>query len=261
MNPHVVFGPELSVLVLDYKKPEETRACLESIREHVKVPHKVIYLDNGGANDYAWMYYAEDRLCDVLISKREGRGGGYGQTDLFRFCDTKYALFVQNDQLLMRDIDDQTFSWLKTLINNGAHCIDLNGDQSRKGIWTDRAHMVETVFFNLLGPFPNGGPGNDAADWNEAHLQRIFRERDYKIAHVNPPFFADNGKWSVREAGDGLYKHRCDTKELWILKRPTQRTEVYPPFNDEEWARVFAGQWVDGDIPATWKSHSFRAFA
>lgn len=247
--------PTLSVLVLDYRKPEETLACLQSLRTHLKVPAKVVLLDNGGVSDYAWQYY-KDGLCDVLLSKRKGQGGGAGQTDLFRWCDTEFALFVQQDQILLRDIDSLVFAEFTRLLL-AYQCIDLNGDQSRRGVWTDRAHLIRTSFFNSLAPFPNGGPGNDAAPWNEAYLQRVFTERGFRIAHVDPVFFRDNGKWSVREAGDGLYKHRCDTKRMTILKRPTYRTDVYPPFTDAEWTRVLDGQWTDGDIPEQWRAHSF----
>lgn len=250
--------PLVSALVLDYLKPDTTRACLESLRRHLKVPHKIVLLDNGGVADYTWGYY-RDGLADVLISKRLGGGGGQGQTDLFRWCDTQYALFVQNDQVLTHDISIENGLWdlIVTPLQRGYHCVDLNGDQSGRGVWTDRAHLIETAFFNSLAPFPNGGPGNDAAPWNEAYLQRVFAERRYRIAHITPALFRDEGMWSVREAGDGLFRHRCDSKQLHVLKRPTYRTEVYPPLNDEEWGRMLAGKWVDGDIPEQWKAHSF----
>lgn len=260
MSAAVQSEPQVTALILDYRKESETRACLESLRAHLKVAHKVVLLDNGGAESYAWSLYQEG-LCDVLISKRVGRGGGYGQTDLFRWCDTRFALFVQNDQTLQYDIDDVAFERLISPLANGYHCVDLNGDQSGRDVWTDRAHLIETAFFNSLGPFPNGGPGHDAAPWNEAYLQRVFAERGYRIAHVQPALFADCGKWSVREAGDGLFKHRTDLKTLYVLRRPTTRTEVYPPLNDAEWQAVLAGTWVDGTIPDAWKPHSFRCWS
>jgi len=251
--------PQVSFLVLDFCKEGDSRACLRSIRDHVKIPHKVVYLDNGSGQNYPWKLYAEEELCDVIISKRVGRGGGFGQTDLFRWCDTKYAIFVQNDQKLVNDIGDNEFYHFVSLLNSGFKIIDLNMDQSGLGVWTDRAHMIETEFFNSLGPFPNGGPGNDALPWNEAYLQKVFKERNYKIAHITGPlFFEDCGKWSVREAGDGLFKHRCDTKRLYVLREPTYKTEVYPPLNDEEWVKVLGGNWIDGDIPEAWKKHSFE---
>ncbi len=256
--------PQVTFLVLDFRKEAETRTCLESIRRHAKLPHKTVLLDNGAdpLTNYPGDLYREG-LCDVLIRKRDGRGGGFGQTDLFRWCDTRYAIFVQNDQELLCDIDEVVFAQLTSLfrpdgsISGAYQCIDLNGDQSHKGIWTDRAHLIDTAFFNSLAPFPNGGPGNDAVPWNEAYLQQVFAERGYQIAHIRPALFADCGKWSVREAGDGLYRHRCDTKQLWIERQPTYRTEVYPPFTDSEWADVLAGRWVGGTIPEQWKAHSF----
>mgnify|MGYP000553024458 CR=1 FL=1 len=36
--------------ILDFNKPAATRVCLESVRRHVKVPHKVIYYHNGPAD-------------------------------------------------------------------------------------------------------------------------------------------------------------------------------------------------------------------
>lgn len=260
MNTYI--EPQVSFLVLEYRKEKETRACLESLARHVKIPHKVVLLDNGGAQDYIWKFYQEG-LCDVVISKRVGRGGGFGQTDLFRWCDTPYAVFVQNDQELLYDIDERAFQTLIGLLEPGGltnepyHCVDLNGDQSNCGAWTDRAHLIKTDFFNGLGPFPNGGPGDDARPWNEAYLQRVFAERGYKIAHMKPALFADCGKWSVREAGGGIFKHRCDTKQMFVVRPPTYRSEIYPPFNDQEWSRALAGCWVDGAIPEAWKAHSF----
>ncbi len=135
--------PQLTVLVLEYRKPAETLMCLSSLRRHLKVPHKTVLLDNGGMSECAWGYYKQG-LCDVLISKREGRGGGYGQTDLFRWCDTPFSLFVQNDQELLYDVTEEDFGRLAALLET-YQCVDLNGDQSRKGIWTDRAHLIDTA--------------------------------------------------------------------------------------------------------------------
>lgn len=256
----------ISFLVLDYRKEYETRICLESIRKNALFDYKIIYLDNGGRDEeYPNKLYAEN-LCDVLIRKKNGMGGGFGQTDLFRWCDTDFAFFVQNDQVLQYQItQDHTNQFIELLENY--QCIDLNGDQSGRGVWTDRAHFIKTSFFNSLGPFPNGGPGLDGIPWNEAYLQEVFAKNNYKIAHIKPAIFADNGIWSVRESGDGIFKHRCDKKEMWVLKQPTYLDSTYPPLNQSEKNNVLSGNWPkwgvdkDGRIPEAWKPHSFQVWS
>ncbi len=251
---------KVSFLVLDFRKEIETRICLESIKKHALFQHKVVYLDNGGFEEtYPDQLYQEG-LCDVLIRKRNGYGGGYGQTDLIRYCDTKYFIFVQNDQELIRDIHEGDINYCVSILDAGEHCVDLNGDQSRRGVWTDRAHLMKTEVFNSLSPFPNGGPGLDDRKWNEQYLQEKFKELNYSIIHLNTPIFKDCGKWSIREAGDGLFKHRCDLKTMYIVKKPTYRTNIYPPFTDDEWDTVLKGEWVNGTIPEKWKEHSFRVW-
>lgn len=246
----------ISVLVLDFKKPIETRLCLESLRRHMKVPHQIIYLDNGGAQSYPWDFYQQG-LCDVLISKKIGRGGGVGQTDLFRYCDTKYAYFVQSDQTLLHDI---TFDIQQKFIDamsvaGGADCIDLNGDQSGRGIWTDRAHFISVPWFNSLSPFPNGGPGPlHELRWNENYLQEIFARAGNRILHIRPTFFADNGIYTVRELPcGGIVRMRTDTKAVEWLKTP-KAEYVFPEHTAVEWTIAIAGEWVPGDIPSIYLS-------
>ncbi len=249
--------PILTVAILSYRKPHETEVCLRSLRAHLKVPDsQIVLLENGGEAEYPWHLYRAG-LCDALIVKSRGFGGGVGQTDLFRFSPSPYTLFVQCDQVLQYDLTAKTFIDMMVMLEPDMYdVIDLNGDQSGRGVWTDRAHLVRTEWFNSLAPFPNGGPGLDGVPWNEAYLQTKVKPE--RICHAKPTLFKDIGKWSVREAGDGLFRHACDTKQVYVLKKPTQRNDAYPPFNDREWIKVLAGEWVDGDIPEAWKAHSFK---
>jgi hypothetical protein len=256
------YNPELSVLVLDFNKEVETRLCLNSIKKNMLIPHKVILLDNGSAEDYCWKIYKEG-LCDILISKKRGGGGGYGQTDLIRFCDTKYFLFVQNDQLLQYPITEGIFIQLASFLNNDYSCVDLNGDQSGRGVWTDRAHMMRTDVFNSLGPFPNGGPGEfHSLRWNENYLQEVFHNRGLKIAHVNPKYFQDLGIYSVRDMGDGgVFVHRTDTKACWVIAPPKIQNKSYPNATLEEFEIMLRGEWPDGKIPEQELAHSFDCWS
>ena len=248
-----------SYLILDFNRPEEGKILLESLKIFAQHEKEVIYLVNGGESDYAYNFYKEG-LIDTLIIKKYGDGGGFGQTDLFRYCKTKFAFFVQVDQKLIRPITEYDINSFIESLNFGYKCIDLNGDQSRRDVWTDRVHFINVEFFNSLGPFPNFGPGLDNGLWNEKYLQDKFIENGYLISHQYPLYFQDMGVWSVRQAGDAIYKHRTDLKSLFVIKKPTFKTEVYPPLNSLEWEIMLKGEWIDGTIPEKWREYSFRCW-
>ncbi len=250
-----------SFLVLDYKKPKETEMCLRSIRENAKFSHQIIYQDNGSNEDYPFELYKKG-LIDILISVKNGMGGGYGQTDLFRFCDTKYAFFVQSDQVLRHGLDDYHIDmFIEFLTKNNMDCIDLNGDQSNRGVWTDRAHFIDVDFFNSLAPFPNGGPGKFHHNrWNENYLQEVFEKRGNKFAHLRPAVFQDIGIWTVRELPCGaVMKMRTDTKEMHWISTPKSPYD-FPELTESEWNTSISGNWVNGTIPENYKKHSFNCW-
>ena len=120
-------------------------------------------------------------------------------------------------------------------------------------IWTDRAHLIKTDFFNSLAPFPNGGPGPRHHDrWNENYLQEVFSKNGYEIAHIHPAMFRDNGVWTVREIAGGKCYMRTDTKALW-WKTPPKESYVFPELTEEEWKTSIEGKWVGGTIPEAYQ--------
>lgn len=244
----------ISVLVLDYKKPVETRACLQSIRNHLKVPHQIIYQDNGSNEEYPWDLYREG-LADVIISKRVGAGGGAGQLDLFRYCDTRFCYYIQSDQELIYDITEAIQVRFIAALESGARVCDLNGDQSQNGRWTDRAHFIDVEWFNNLKVPVRGGPGpNHSERWVENYMQEVFDNLGNPIVHVKPTFFADRGVWTIRELPcGGVVRMRTDTKAVeWIV--PPKEPYVFPEHTSDEWAAAIAGQWVAGTIPSMYLS-------
>lgn len=248
-------------LVLDYCKEEETLTCLRSIREHAKFPHKIVLLDNGSSEIYPWQFY-RNGLCDILISKNKNDGGGFGQTDLFRYCDTPYAYFIQQDQILIKDITEEINNKFIELLENGYHQVDLAGDQSGRDVWSDRAHVIKTDFFNSLAPFGNGGPGPaHHLLWNEKYLQDVFEKNNYRIARV-PLFFRDNGKLSIRTNPDGSeWEIRPDTKQVRLISGPVKEKYVFPEFSGSEWDFILKEQnWPEWNIPENLKKHSFRVW-
>ena len=256
---------KVSYLILDFNRPQEGRILLESLKQFANHDKEIVYLTNGGSSDYAYDFYKEG-LIDTLIIKKHGDGGGFGQTDLFRYCKTKFAFFVQVDQRLIREINEDLIKYFVNLLNTHK-CVDLNGDQSRRDAWTDRAHFIDCEFFNSLGPFPNFGPGLDHGLWNERYLQDKFKDNNYKIAHIEPLFFQDMGKYSVRQAGkhgEGVLIHTTDSKQMWVIKPLKEACETYPPLDQAEFSDMLSGNWPIwgkdevGRVPKAWSNFVFN---
>lgn len=252
---------KVSFLVLDYNKPEETLTCLRSIKEYADVDKEVVLLSNGGNQDHAMRYYKEG-LIDRLILNRENSGCGNGTVQLFESCQTEYAFYVQNDQFLSYSFGQSLVDKFIDILDFDPtiFCIDVAGQQAGQNVYSERAHFIKVSRYLKVDkgiPGQLGGPGPfNFNKYTEQYVQEHCKINNLSIIHA-VPLFSDNGKWSIREIGDGIYKHRCDTKELYILKKPTYKTEIYPPFNDKEWESVLNGQWVDGSIPEAWSKHSF----
>lgn len=247
--------------VLDYEKPEESRICLQSIKNNANFPHKVNLLCNGSKDyEYAISLYREG-LIDKLILSNTNSGCGNGTVEIINTCETPYFFYIQNDQELIFSLNTNHINQFIDSFNQiDLGYIDLAGGQAGDQVFSERAGFFKTEFYKSIPkgePNKLGGPGpfNDKR-YVESFVQEYFKVNSLKIIHYN--IFKDLGKWSIRQMGDGIYKHRCDSKEMNIIKLPTYRTEVYPPFNDLEWEMVLSGNWVNGTIPDNWKSHSFK---
>ena len=91
--------PLATFLVLDFKKPGETRLLLESLKARVKFPHKVAYLHNGCGETYGYDFFKQG-LIDYFLQTRENNGLGIGTRDLFGISFSPLSIYVQNDQIL-----------------------------------------------------------------------------------------------------------------------------------------------------------------
>ena len=258
-------------LILDYERKEEARLLLNSIKKYSKFDYTVTFLCNGGEQSYA-KKLKEEGLIDKLILNQVNTGSGGGTVQLFAQCETKYALYIQVDQILSAELTDRHINAFIDLIENKGYCyVDLAGDQCN-GIYSERAQFINTKFYNSI-PKSVGGAGPwHGMTWTEEHIQNYIKDNTLKYKsvyiidesqqdangqNVRMPVFMNNGKWSHRSNLDGSkWKHRTDTKQLWVIKKPTKKFD-YPNLTDEEWELAFEGKWPNGDVPEKDKSHSF----
>lgn len=266
--------PLLSVLVLDFLKESETRTCLESIKSHVKVPHQVIYLHNGPA-DYPYQLFKEG-LVDHFIQRKTNGGLGLGTRDLFAATFSPYVLYLQNDQQLIRDIDDNVFRYLVNALDRHIDhptwpvatikSISLAGPVGGQGIYSERCHFIRASFYRdmentgILGPY-GAGPFHDGP-WREKQIQDHYRKHHFVHDTTIPSIVKDNGRLAKRQNPDGsIWQHKPDTKELTLISGPVKETYVYPNLTPDEWAGVISTQtWEAGKIPEREKASSFKAF-
>ena len=258
------FADKVSILVLDYNKPEESRLCLESVQKHCKFEKEVVFYSNGGEQDYAIDFYKEG-LIDKLVLSKKNWGLGCGTTDLLQLCRTEYFIYLQNDQYFYRPLDqdciDIFISNLKLKPTWG--CISLAGYPCGDGVYSDRCHFANTNTFRAfdkwedgypdkgVGPFWDGDEG-----YNENFIQRAFKNWNL-VSVASEPFVQDNGKISIRENKSGSrFRHSTDEKRLWIEVAPKEK-EPWPDVSDEDWELILSGRFENGSIPSSWKKDSF----
>lgn len=246
-------------------RPNESKLCLESIKQYSRFPYQIIYLSNGGGienQEYVLDYYKKG-LIDKLILNKNNNGLGYGTTDLFRFCDTKLAIYVQTDQYLRRTFAADELEFISSYLDTNKEgkivkSISLAGDQCQ-GKYSERAHLINVDFYNSITGKPNGGAGPyHNIPWNEGFIQDYYNKNNY--CHlISELIFIDNGKYAIRENPDkSLWRHTTDRKTLELLKGPIKEKYVYPNFTDDEWKVVLETQnWPKDQIPENDKKHSF----
>jgi len=250
-----------SILILDHNQKEESKSLLESIKTNALFDKKVYFLANGNTEDYAYDFY-KDGLIDVLISNKENNGCGFGTMQLFKSCDTEYAFYIQCDQIFAAKIDQKQIDNFIYIIENNEQVsyIDLAGDQGH-GNYSERGQFINVDFYNSIEK-EGGGPGPfHHLEWTESSVQNFLQEKGLGYVSVKPPIIGDVGKWAVRQNPDGSkWKHRTDTKELWMVLPPTEKY-VYPKFTEEEWEEVLSTKkWEDGKIPSSEIEHSFTCW-
>lgn len=255
----------LAYLVLDFRKEEETRKCLESIKKHTLFPHAVIYLHNGENPLYPYSLFREG-LVDHFIQTKENTGLGIGTRDLFAACFSPYALYLQNDQFLKRDFKEEEFRAVTNIIGQAfrsphdgsvwtAQSVDLAGGMWGLHGYSERAHILPTKFYKKLEDelplSPYGAGPYDQAPWREEQIQKYYQKNKYLHFTYPEPLVIDNGHRAVRQNNDGsVWEHKTNTHELRLVSGPVLSRDNYPNFTDEEWDSVLRTQsWPEWHIP------------
>lgn len=97
-------NPLVSFLLVNYHTPDMTAACLRSIKEHTKVPHEVVVVDNSAADDPAGFARLIDGCQGAIVAPAAGnRGFGAGCNAAAALASGKYYYLLNTDTLLHED--------------------------------------------------------------------------------------------------------------------------------------------------------------
>ncbi|MEK6879394.1 MAG: hypothetical protein AABY22_07300 [Nanoarchaeota archaeon] len=255
--------PDVSICILDFKKKEESLLLLNSIKKYVSISHEVIFCSNS-IEDYVFDF-CRNGLIDKLIVNKSNLGGGYGTIMAFNVSFSKWVLWIENDNEIICEFNNNVLNQFVNLLNNGYKWVDLTGEISGNNIPSGRCFFVEREFYNGIKKCGNDnifhGPGiYSDGPYLEEYIQNYFRDNNLKVAHIRN-FIKDNGYESIRENPDGSrYIHFPDTKQLKVLIYPTQRF-TYPKWSEKEWREVLKTKhWDDWKIPENEAAFSFRCF-
>lgn len=268
INYHCGVNKLFAYLVLDYNRMDELYRCLQSIRQNTRIErskYSVIVLANGGDKRYHDNCYGmfSEGFCDELIIRRENKGSGFGQEELYKFCDEKYVIFVQSDQVLIKGIGEEFIEQLVKNLTGDVKCIDLAEQHCGENVYSERASFMEREFYNSIPNKPHGGPGPyHHLPWNEGYVQKYFHDNKYVVQFIKPIIFGDLGQVARRTNPDGSeWVHHTDTKRQWLIKGPIKEKYCYPNFSEKEWTYVLKNQsWPDGEIPEEEKKFSFEFY-
>ena len=257
--------PELTYLVLDFRKERETRNCLASIKKHTKFEHKIIYLHNGIGVDYPYKLFHEG-LVDYFFQTRVNNGLAIGTRDLFAASFSPWSFYLQNDQTLKRDFTQDEFEEIKKIIGTEyrspkdgtpwrAMSVDLAGGMAGLHTYSERAHIVPTNFYKKIEfeqklNHRGAGPYHEAP-WRERQVQDFYKAQKYMHYTYPNVLVNDDGDTSVRENPDGsIWEHHADTNGVRLVRGPIKEKNDHPPFTDAEWGQVLNTQsWPEWQVP------------
>ncbi len=258
---------KVSIAILDYNRKNEADVLLASIKQNAKFTHDLVYVSNGGEQDYVLDYY-KNGLIDTLILQKEGEGCGIGTRRAFQSCMTDYVIYVQVDQFLAVPIGEEFIDACINYLNTDqkCFCIDLAGNQNR-GKFSERAAFFERERYLSVPGINNtiGGPGPYSNDlWTEKLINDFIESSGlYSATSKNCYVFGDNGKRSIRHYPcGGITLHYADEKTLFILKPLKQKYDFHNlMLSESEWEEVLSGKWPEnGKIPEYWKDKSFKVW-
>lgn len=241
-----------SCLVLDFNRPNESKLLLESIKRHLKVKNEVIFLSNGGEQDYVYEFY-KNGLIDKCILNKKNEGSGFGTIRLTEFCQTDYFINLQCDNYFIRDFTEEDYSIIiDSFDKHNLGSVDLTCIVPESQKFSERAFIANTEFYCSNPEKTGAGTGPIKIENGKGTEESFYNwiiKNNKKIFSIRPQLVGDSGKYAILQVGEnGILKRRCDTQELKVVSLPNTTMDAYN-LSNEEWSDILCGKWEDWRIP------------
>lgn len=255
--------PIISIVILDFNRPKEAELLINSIKAHCQFEYELVYVSNGGEQDYVKFFY-DKGVIDILVLCKKNGGTGLGTKQGFKAANGKYVIYLQVDQWIKQPISQELINRIIFDLNINPTCLyhDLAGDQGH-GNFSERALFIDREKYLAIPDLKEGigGPGPLADHlWSEEAVQNYMKRENLTFLTAN--LVGDNGKISIRDYPcGGQIAVETDTKKLFILNPIKERID-FPnlKLTDIEWQTVLSGNWINGTVPEQQVKDSFIAW-
>ena len=255
---------EISFLIVDYNRPQESQLLLESIQKHIKFDnYEVIFFSNGGMQDYVIDFYKRG-LINRLILNKKNDGIGLAQPRLIEFCQTDYFINAQCDRFIARDFGLEELNAMKKAfeVNKKLAAIDFTFNQG----FSENAYMMATNFACQVPNHKGGGPGPFyfLGEGSETTTYEWIVKNELEVQSWPYLLFKDSGMYAIQELPcGGVFKKRTDTQQLTVIKKPIKKYNDVPGLriSDEEWEQILNGTYINGTILESHKKDVFFLFS
>lgn len=90
---------KVTIVILSWGRIEQTLNAIRSIREHVRIPFRLLLIDNGSGEEVQKRLREEAATHDFiqLICLTENLGCAGGRARALNYADTEYVMFMDND--------------------------------------------------------------------------------------------------------------------------------------------------------------------
>lgn len=101
--------PDITVVLIHYRRLDELKKCIESLRKYLKYPEEKltwIVVDDSGDSQYGELFKSIKKYSTIEWIETP-KNGGFGATFNYanRLVKTEYTLFIESDYILTKALD------------------------------------------------------------------------------------------------------------------------------------------------------------